>query len=110
MPVSVPVPDRRCQCKASFCPCEPCPNEMDAEDLLCAVCRSFKGKAGMEPHCHRPEEDEEGYDSGVRGRTYEEEQLPYGADLNWYPQNHLPYPDVTEEELKEMLRKFVQEP
>jgi hypothetical protein len=50
----IPEPIRTCQCKGPECVAVnglrslPCRNDMTSEDLLCSICREFKGKQ----HCH----------------------------------------------------------
>jgi hypothetical protein len=50
----IPEPIRTCQCKGPECVAVaglrslPCKNEMTSEDLLCEICREFRGKK----HCH----------------------------------------------------------
>jgi hypothetical protein len=61
VPETVPVlpraqplrPHAQCQCTdTTGCPCLPCPEELDEEDLLCSPCRAHK-KEGRVTHCHR---------------------------------------------------------
>lgn len=51
-------PDRRCQCVKTCGVCIPCPNEMDAEDLLCPECRAdpHTGRSGC--ICHNIMQDD----------------------------------------------------